>query len=78
MPADEKDATAAVVRHLERAAAARGVPLWEAARESLGAKVELPSPLPVTFVSRRLKETLQCHIVSALRLLQRKSRGQAV
>ena len=51
MPADEKDATAAVVRHLERAAAARGVPLWEAARESLGAKVEPPSTLPVTFVS---------------------------
>ncbi len=47
-----ESASATVVRHLERAAAARGVPLWEAAREGLSAKVN----------SRVLKQIGTAHV----------------
>ncbi len=39
LPPDDRPARDALLHHLERAAAARGAPLWDAARESLAAKV---------------------------------------
>jgi hypothetical protein len=66
MPADEKDATAAVVGHLERAAAARGVSLWEAARESLGAKVRSGSTRTTVRFSELLPG-IDNHLVTVLR-----------